>query len=193
VRISSMMAAERLFIDLLPDTWTAEPPALPQEVVEELAKRAREAERKQREHNLMMRARQIPLTPVRVALQPTFTRYVFELPELIAVTTERGKDKLTLMFDKMMKFDLAAAKSPLPPPVEAIDTATGEQTTSVTFAFIGKVDIRSFREDNNFVVDILTLDAARPSNPPELIPRAGPPRPLRPSAELDERGSAAIA
>jgi len=191
VRISSMMAAERLFIDLLPDSWTAEPPSLPQEVVEELAKRAREAERKQREHNLMMRARQIPLTPVRVALQPTFTRYVFELPELIGVTTERSKDKLTLVFDKMMKFDLAAAKSPLPPTVESIDGATGEQTTSVTFAFIGKVDVRSFREDNNFVLDVLTLDA-RPT-PAEMIPRAGPPRALRPSAELEERGPAPIA
>src|SRR5262249_4590427 len=63
VRLSSWRAAGRLSIDLRPDTWTAEPPALPQEVVEELAKRAREAERKQREHNLMMRARQIPLTP----------------------------------------------------------------------------------------------------------------------------------
>src|SRR3954451_6545691 len=65
VRINSMIAAERLFIDLLPDSWTAEPPALPQEVVEELAKRARDAEKKQREQALLQRARQIPLTAVR--------------------------------------------------------------------------------------------------------------------------------
>src|ERR1041384_5277789 len=155
VRISSMMAAERLFVDLLPDSWTGEPPALPQEVVEELARRAREAEKKQRQQAILQRTREIPLTPVRVAHQPTFSRYIFELPELIGVTNERGKDKLTLVFDKMMKFDLSAAKSPLPPMVAAIDSETSEQSTSVTFSFIGKIDVRSFREDNNFVLDIM--------------------------------------
>src|SRR5215813_10926967 len=112
VRINTVMAAERLFVDLLPDTWKSEPPALPQEVVEELARRAREAEKRQRQQALLQRSREIPLTPVRVAHQPTFSRYIFELPELIAVTNERAKDKLTLVFDKMMKFDLSAAKSP---------------------------------------------------------------------------------
>src|SRR5215470_502062 len=188
VRINTMMAAERLFVDLLPDSWTAEPPALPQEVVEELSKRAREAEKKQRAQALLLRTREIPLTPVRVALQPTFSRYIFELPELIGVTNERGKDKLTLVFDKMMKFDLSAAKSPLPPMVASIDSETGEQSTSVTFSFIGKIDLRSFREDNNFVLDIMTLDG-RP-NPVDLIPRAGPPRALRP--DTDERAPAPI-
>jgi tetratricopeptide (TPR) repeat protein len=185
VRINSMIAAERLFVDLLPDSWTAEPPALPQEVVEELAKRAREAEKKQREQALMQRARQIPLTAVRVAHQPTFSRYVFELPELIGVATERRADKLTLVFDKMMKFDLAAAKSPLPPMVESIDSVTGEQTTQVTFAFIGKVDVRTFREDNNFVVDILTIDKPGPA---EVIARAGAAK-----APSDEKAPAPIA
>jgi tetratricopeptide (TPR) repeat protein len=189
VRISSMMAAERLFVDLLPDSWTGEPPALPQEVVEELARRAREAEKKQRQAAILQHTREIPLTPVRVAHQPTFSRYIFELPELIGVTNERGKDKLTLVFDKMMKFDLSAAKSPLPPTVASIDAETGDQTTSVTFSFIGKVDIRSFREDNNFVLDIMALD--RRPNSLDLIPRAAPSHPLRPDA--DERGPAPIA
>ena len=40
-----MAAGERLFIDLLPDSWTGVPPGLPKEVIEDLARRAREAER----------------------------------------------------------------------------------------------------------------------------------------------------
>ena len=48
VRVNSMAAGERLFVDLLPRTWTGKPPGLPQEVVEELARRAREAEKKDR-------------------------------------------------------------------------------------------------------------------------------------------------
>ncbi len=37
VKVSSMAAGDRLFVDLLPESWTGEPPGLPREVVEELA------------------------------------------------------------------------------------------------------------------------------------------------------------
>src|SRR5579872_687901 len=45
VTVNSMTAAGKLFVDLLPDDWSGPPPGLPQDVVEELARRAREAER----------------------------------------------------------------------------------------------------------------------------------------------------
>src|SRR5260370_30561472 len=77
VTLNSMMAGERLFVDLLPDTWTAAPPGLPQEVVEELAKRAREAEKKERQQRVVSRERQVPPTPARVAHWPPSSRYVF--------------------------------------------------------------------------------------------------------------------
>ena len=83
VRVSSMMAGDRLFVDLLPESWTGEPPGLPREVVEELAKRANEAERAGRQKLAAGgAAARIPAVRVRVAAQPTFTRYIFELPEL---------------------------------------------------------------------------------------------------------------
>src|SRR6266571_109321 len=45
VTVNSMVAGERLFVDLLPDGWVGLPPGLPQEVVDELARRAHEAEK----------------------------------------------------------------------------------------------------------------------------------------------------
>src|SRR5205823_10824057 len=39
VTVNSMAAGEKLFVDLLPEGWTGLPPGLPQEVVEELARR----------------------------------------------------------------------------------------------------------------------------------------------------------
>jgi hypothetical protein len=45
VTVNTMTAGERLFVDLLPDTWTGLPPGLPREVIDELARRAREAEK----------------------------------------------------------------------------------------------------------------------------------------------------
>ncbi|HEY4920785.1 MAG TPA: tetratricopeptide repeat protein [Xanthobacteraceae bacterium] len=188
VRVNSIMAAERLFVDLLPDSWTAAPPALPREVVEDLARRARAAEKKQREEASLARERTIPLTIVRVAHQPTFSRYVFELPELMSITNERGKDKLTLVFDRTLKFDLASAVSPLPPTIESITSAPGDQTTSVSFALIGKVDVRTFREDNNYVVDIMPLDGR--ATPSALLPPANPPGPPPPLAQAAPAPSA---
>ena len=48
VKIDSIPAAEQLFIDLLPETWSGLPPSLPRETIEDLAKRALEAERQLR-------------------------------------------------------------------------------------------------------------------------------------------------
>src|SRR6202790_2829631 len=40
VTINTMTAGERVFVDLLPDTWSGQPPGLPPEVVRELSDRA---------------------------------------------------------------------------------------------------------------------------------------------------------
>ena len=45
VTINTMTAGERIFVDLLPDSWSGAPPSLPQDVIKELAERARAAER----------------------------------------------------------------------------------------------------------------------------------------------------
>jgi tetratricopeptide (TPR) repeat protein len=159
VTVNSMAAGERLFVDLLPETWKGLPPGLPQEVVEELARRARDAEKKIREQRQLAQLRQLQPTRVRIANQPTFSRYVFELPQLISIATDRGKEKFTLVFDAALKFDLADAIALQPPMVQSVETAVDDQTTKVSFSFNGKVDIRTFREDNNYVLDVGALDA----------------------------------
>ncbi len=153
VRLNAMTAGEQLFIDLLPDSWTAAPPSLPQDVVEELAKRVREAERKEREQRALTR-REVPVSIVRALHLPTFSRYVFEMPEPVAVGAERSKDGLKLTFDTAVKFDLADVKATMPPTIEAVDTRNDDQRATVQFAFAGKVDTRNFREDDNYIVDV---------------------------------------
>src|SRR5262249_12971283 len=122
VTLSSMAAAERLFVDLLPETWTGMPPGLPREVIEELARRAREAEKKVKHPRNV--ARQSKMSPIRVRVpaQPTFTRYTFNLPDQIGVAAKNDKDRLTLTFAALLKFDLADAKATLPAEVSAIDS-----------------------------------------------------------------------
>ena len=100
------------------------------------------------------RDRKVTLIRVRIAKQPTFTRFTFELPEPLGVAADNRKDKLILTFNAMLKFDLADAKASLPPSIQSIDSELDQDTAVVRFTFGGKVDVRTFREDNSYVVDI---------------------------------------
>jgi len=80
VTVNTMSAGERTFIDLLPDGWSGPPPGLPIEVVRELAERARAAERALRQQRAEAQAKKRPPIRVRALVQPTFTRFVFEMP-----------------------------------------------------------------------------------------------------------------
>ena len=162
VTVNSMAAGERLFVDLLPESWTGVMPGLPQEVIEDLARRTREAEKKARAAQVLMAQKKMPPIRVRVGTQPTFTRYVFELPALVPVATDRDKDRLGLAFDSPLKFDLADATAALPPTVGAIEQELGEDNATVRFTFVGKVDVRTFREDNSFVVDVSPIETKTP-------------------------------
>ena len=158
VTVNTMAAGEKLFVDLLPEGWSGLPPGLPQEVVEDLARRAREAEKKARAQQRHTRQRTLPPVRVRVGTQPTFTRYTFGLPALIAVSSERNdENKLMLIFEAPLRFDLADVQAALPPMIGAIEAKSGEETALLNFEFIGTVDVRTFREDNNYIVDVQPL------------------------------------
>ena len=110
VTVNSMAAGERLFVDLLPDNWVGVPPGLPQDVIDHLARRAREAEKKARQALLLARQRGLPPIKVRLGNNPTFTRYVFELPEAIQVAVDHDRDKLALLFEAPLRFDLVVVE-----------------------------------------------------------------------------------
>ena len=182
VIVNSMMAGDRLFVDLLPEGWVGLPPGLPQEVVDDLARRARAAEQLERQRQPPTKPPQPPLIRVRVGTQPTFTRYVFGLPQATAVTTDRAKDRLIVLFDAPLRFDLADAQSAPPPGVGAIAARPGAGKTAVQFDFTDGPDVRTFREDNNFIVDVLTAEpkdvpadlAARAKISPPAVPPGSP-------------------
>src|SRR5580704_5204932 len=60
VTINTMTAGERVFVDFLPDSWVGQPPGLPQEVIRQLAERARAAERALRQQRAAAAARKLP-------------------------------------------------------------------------------------------------------------------------------------
>ncbi|MGE0675759.1 tetratricopeptide repeat protein [Pseudolabrys sp.] len=153
-RINMTPAAERLFVDILPTDWQGMLPGLPQEVIDELARRTREAERQLRQQRLFGKKQNDETVPVKVGTQPTFTRYVFDLPNFANVVPERSQDKLTLNFDQSIKYDLADAKAAMPPTLQSVDAEVEHDSVAVSFVFKGEPDVRLFREDRSVVIDI---------------------------------------
>ncbi len=159
VTVHTMSAGEKFFVDLLPTSWTGLPPGLPQDVVDELARRARQADllmKRERERN-----EQQKLAPIRVhvATEPTFTRYVFDVSDHIGVSADRDKNRLILNFDTPLTFDLGDADAALPNGVQEITSELDDDTSLVRFILASNIDVRTFRDEQGYVVDVVNPDA----------------------------------
>ena len=154
VTVNSMAAGERLYVDMMPDGWKGAPPSLPQDVLKELSDRARAAERALRQQRASLAAKAKAPIRVRAAVQPTFVRFVFEMPEGVGVNSTLSEQKLSLLFTAPLTFDLADAKLAAPPNISGITQKLDSERSSVDISLIGNVDVHSFREEKNYIVDI---------------------------------------
>jgi tetratricopeptide (TPR) repeat protein len=168
VSINTMTAGERLFVDFLPESWKGPPPALPQDVVRELAERARVAERELRQQRALSEAKKHPPVNVHASVQPTFVRFVFEMPEGVGISSVLNEQKLRLLFSKVLVFDLADAKVAAPPNVASISQKSDSETSTVEIALVGDVDVHSFRDDKNYVVDVAFQQAEKAPGLPSV-------------------------
>ena len=175
VTINTMSAGERVFVDLLPDSWTGPPPGLPQEVVRELAERARIAERELRQQRAISEAKKRPPIRVRASVQPTFVRFVFEMPDGVGVSSVLNEQKLRLQFSAVLVFDLADAKLAAPSNIASINQKVEGEASVVEITMIGDVDVHSFREEKNYVIDVAFQQAEKPSVLPSVSDASHPP------------------
>lgn len=161
--VNTMTAGERIFVDFLPDSWTGPPPALPAAVVRELAERARAAERALRAQLAVNAAKKRPPVRVRASVQPTFVRFVFEMPDGVNVSSVLNDQKLTLQFNSVLNFDLADAKVAAPPNIASINQRADVDSSAVDIVLIGEVDVHSFREEKNYVIDVAFQQVEKPA------------------------------
>jgi tetratricopeptide (TPR) repeat protein len=197
VKVNSIAAAERLYVDLLPDNWNGPNPGLPQEVIDELVRRAREAESQLHQQKIADKQKKPPLVRVKVAAQPTFIRYIFTMPGTVNVVPERADGRVTLNFDQQVNWDLADAKASLPPTLKSIESEVDFDTVAVVFTLSGTPQVRTFREDRSIIVDIGLDGAAKPKStegsakqpvvaegsPAIAPPQTAPPKDATPPAE----------
>ncbi|WP_398477153.1 tetratricopeptide repeat protein [Tardiphaga sp.] len=206
VTVNSMTAGERVFIDLLPDGWKGAPPGLPQDVVKELSDRARAAERALRQQRAAAESQKKPPIRVRASVQPTFVRFAFETPPNVGASSLLDDKRLTLTFNAPLIFDLADAKLSAPANVASIGQAMDGNRTAVEIALIGDVDVKSFRDEKSYIVDIGFQQQDKPSplaqlpatppaetKPAEPKPVEAAPAPAQKSSEIRPPTSESIA
>ena len=205
VKVNSIAAAERLYVDLLPDNWNGPTPGLPREVIDELVRRAREAESQLHQQKIADKQKKPPLVRVKVAAQPTFIRFIFTMPGTVNVVPERADGRVTLNFDQPINWDLADAKASLPPTLKSIESEVDFETVAVVFTLNGTPQVRTFREERSIIVDIGLDGAAKPkptegsakqpavaeSSPAIAPPQTAPAKDATPPAELKPSAPAA--
>jgi tetratricopeptide (TPR) repeat protein len=193
VTINTMTAGERMFVDLLPDSWNGPPPALPLEVVRELAERARLAERALRQQRAAAEANRKAPVRVRALVQPTFVRFVFEMPDGVGVSSVLNDQKLTLVFNAALAFDLADAKVAAPPNIASINQKIDIDTSTVEISLIGDADVHSFREEKNYIVDVAFQQSEKPSALPPTADASHAPASAAPASAAPASAAAAPA
>jgi len=181
VTVNTMTAGERVFIDLLPDSWTGAPPGLPSEVVRELADRARIAERELRQLRAVSEAKKRPPIRVRASVQPTFVRFVFEMPDGVTASSVLSEQTLRLQFNAALVFELADAKLAAPSNVASITQKVEGETSAVEITMVGDVDVHSFREDRNYSIDVAFQQDEKPSALPSMSETPHVPAPVLPA------------
>nr|WP_321980208.1 hypothetical protein [uncultured Cohaesibacter sp.] len=155
VRLNTMEAGERLYVDLLPTSWTGLPPSLPPEVVRELAKRAEEALRLARSLEQAKKGSQVrPKLDLRIGDHPTFTRAAFIWNIPFDSTFERQGPEVRVFFNHKADADLSKLRAELPPLVSDIQMSHENGGTLFRIFVAPTSDVRAFREDDSYIVDI---------------------------------------
>src|SRR5579885_1230948 len=161
VTVNVMEAAEKLFVDFLPDDWVGLPPGLPTEVVDELARRAREAEKQAMMNRTGPRKIWAPVK-MRYALAPTFSRFSFEMSESVKVVSEQDGQEFRLTFDAPVKVDFGEVYAKLPASVVGLHADYQSDMTVVKLVLTPGAELRTFQENAAFVVDVTPAEKKAP-------------------------------
>jgi tetratricopeptide (TPR) repeat protein len=181
VKVNSQEAGERLFIDLMPATWTGAPPPLPEAAVKELAARAEAAAKAAREAEAArFGVKTAPKLEFKVTRQPTFTRFSFGWNVPYDTQMTRDGDTVRLAFNRNARVDLSPILSDPPPGLKAVSAEDAGDRLTIVFTLTPQADMRGFRDDQTYFVD-LAMPSAAPAavkTAPETAKAATPPAPV---------------
>ena len=179
VKLQVAEAGETLFVDLLPPTWNGMPPPLPKDVIEALSRDAR-AGREIRAAEARRAVRPLARLTVEGATHPTFSRLIFGLGGDVDVDFKRTGGTVRVAIGAPYRFDAAAARALLPTEFSGLTSEMVGDRLVVTVPVADAKEVRGFREDEEFILDVDrgTAPVADPSAAPE--PAAAPERAAAP-------------
>jgi len=155
LRLNTIEAGDRLFIDILPEPWVGLLPGLPQKIIDEIsAKNRKEDEEKRKLARLEAFKNSKNILKIRVGEYPTFSRLVFDWDKKVGVKVSRNGKILNIQFDKLIRTDVTRLK--VDPP-KFVTGATSKLTDSglvVDIMLREDTNIRAFREGVAYVVDV---------------------------------------
>lgn len=161
VRTNVMEAGERVFIDLLPDSWAGIPPGLPQDVVSELARRAREAEAR-----IRVAERRTGSDEARTELAytigtlPTLSRIALEPPRGVDVGFRRLGNVAEVTIGAALRIEPARLRASLPGLLASVEADEDDALLRIRFTIADGVEVEGFRDEDNFVLDLRKVGQA---------------------------------
>jgi len=156
IKINTIEAGEMLFIDIMPKKWVGLPPGLPREVIAELERRAKALAKKTRLEEMHEALKNSKYTAnVRVAEYPTFTRIQFDWNKQVGAALSRKGDEVSVLFDQLAKLNIGRIKADPPQFVKSSSSALTNDGLKVMFKIQPRSDVRGFRENKAYVLDII--------------------------------------
>lgn len=186
-RANLLEAGDKAFVDLLPENWTGQLPGLPPEVLAELTQRLRLAEARAREIARMPVPAPKPLG-FRTARLPTLDRFMFSAPPEALLTPSLDDGKLTLNFDQPLAVTPSQIRSLLPADFTLEQATIGDDRTQLVFSVPKDRQLRSFRDEAGWTVDLAHSGAAAPLSLADL--QALPPGTAKPAETKPADGKA---
>lgn len=149
-------AGEKLFIDLMPPTWQGMPPALPQDVVDELAERARVAAIKAEQDRKAAAVNELhPQASIRVGRNPTFMRVQFDWNVPTTGDFIQDGELALVAFEWPVDVDVRDFAAVLPPEIVAVRSAIDADGSHVTMELAKGVTPRFYATSpTQYVLDI---------------------------------------
>lgn len=158
-------AGEKLFIDLLPANWQGMPPALPQDIVDELAERARLAAiRAEQERKAAGVAELKPSAEIRVGRNPTFMRVQFNWSVPTTAKFVQMGELGMIAFEWPVGIDVSALAVDLPPEIGSIESGVSPDGSTVTLSLAEGVTPRFYENSpRQYILDIDIEGSGLPS------------------------------
>jgi len=155
LRLNTIEAGDRLFIDILPEPWVGLLPGLPQKIIDEIsAKNRKEDEEKRKLKRLAAYKNSKNILKVRVGEYPTFSRLVFDWDKMVGVKVSRNGKILNIQFDKLIRTDVTRLKVDPPKFVTGATSKLTDNGLVVDIMLREDTNIRAFREGMTYVVDV---------------------------------------